>query len=87
MLTVININRWPPEARRFVEVITAAVESFDPSSPWRRFDYHKSPCDQLRDRLLELDMPDRFEAVRVVENDLSERECADICLSLRLELN
>jgi hypothetical protein len=74
--------RWPPKARQFQEIITAAVESFE----GRRYDYTKSACEQLRERILELRLPEKMKAVTLVNSELTERECADICLSLRPEL-
>ena len=81
---VVDLFRWPPKARQFQEVIAAAVESF--SGQGRTFDYGRSALQQLRERILELRLPDQMEALVVVNNELTERECADICLSLRSEL-
>ena len=71
-------------ARRFQEVIAAAVESF--SRQGRSFDYRRSALQQLRERILELPLPDQMEALVMVNNELTERECFDICFSLRPEL-
>ena len=79
----VDRSRWPPKARRFQEVIAPAVESFEA----RAFDYRRSACEQLRERLLELQLPGQIEALVVVTNELTERECIEICLSRRSELN
>jgi len=76
----VDLFRWPPQAWSFQEVIAAAVESF--SCEGRRFDYARSASQQLRERILELRLPKRLEALVVVSNELTERECFDICLSL-----
>lgn len=81
----VDVFRWPVTAWRFQEVIAAAVESF--SLQGRAFDYRRSALQQLRERLLELQLPDQMEALVVVTNELTERECSDICLSRRPELN
>ena len=52
----------------------------------RNFDYRRSALQQLRERILELPLPDQMEALVVVNNELTERECVDICFSLRPEL-
>ena len=80
----VDMFRWPRAVWRFQEVIAAAVESF--SGQGRTFDYGRSALQQLRERILELRLPHRLEALVVVNNELTERECADICLSLRPEL-
>ena len=79
----VDHSRWPPRVRQFQEVIAPAVESFE----GRAFDYSRSACEQLRERLLELQLPGQPEALVVVTNELTERECIDICLSRRSELN
>ena len=81
----VDLLRWPTVARRFQEVIAAAVESF--SRQGRSFDYRRSALQQLRERILELPLPDQMEALVVVNNELTESECVDICFSLRPELN
>ena len=80
----VDLFRWPTVARRFQEVIAAAVESF--SRQGRSFDYGRSALQQLRERILELRLPDQMEALVMVNNELTERECFDICFSLRPEL-
>jgi hypothetical protein len=80
----VDLLRWPTAVRRFQEVIAAAVESF--SRQGRTFDYRRSALQQLRERILELSLPDQMEALVVVNNELTERECVDICFS-RVELN
>jgi hypothetical protein len=82
----IDLFRWPPQAWPFQEVIATAVESF--SLEGRRFDYSKSASQQLRERIVELRrFPRRLEALVVVTHELTERECFNICLSQRAELN
>ena len=81
----VDLFRWPTAARRFQEVIAAAVESF--SRQGRTFDYRRSAIEQLRERILELPLPEQMEALMVVNNELTEGECVDICFSLRPELN
>ena len=81
----IDMFRWPRAVWGFQEVIAAAVESF--SRQGRTFDYGRSALQQLRERILELRLPDQMEALVVVKNELTERECIDICLSGRPELN
>lgn len=81
----IDLFRWPTAAWRFQEVIAAAVESF--SRQGRTFDFRRSALQQLRERILELPLPDQMEALVVVNNELTEGECLDICFSLRPELN
>ena len=81
----VDLFRWPTVAWRFQEVIAAAVESF--SRQGRSFDYGRSALQQLRERILELPLPDQMEALVMVNNELTERECAGICLSRRPELN
>ena len=81
----VDLLRWPMAARRFQEVIAVAVESF--SHQGRTFDYRRSALQQLRERILELPLPDQMEALVVVNNELTERECVEICFSLRRELN
>jgi hypothetical protein len=81
----VDLLRWPTVARRFQEVFAAAVESF--SRQGRSFDYRRSALQQLRERILELPLPDQMEALVVVNNELTEGECVDICFSLRPELN
>jgi hypothetical protein len=81
----VDLLRWPTVARRFQEVIAAAVESF--SRQGRSFDYGRSALQQLRERILELPLPDQMEALVVVNNELTEGQCVDICFSLRPELN
>ena len=80
----VDLFRWPPQAWPFQEVIAAAVESF--SRQGRTFDYRRSALQQLRERILELPLPDQMEALVMVNNELTERECFDICFSLRPEL-
>jgi hypothetical protein len=82
---VVDPFRWPPKARQFQEVIAAAVESF--SREGRSYNYARSACEQLRERIVELCLPGKLEALIMVNNELTERECADICLSQRPELN
>jgi len=77
----VDLSRWPPRARPFQAVIATAVESF--SKEGRSYDYTKSACEQLRQRLLELRSPDTMEALVLVTNELTESECADICMSHR----
>ena len=79
----VDHSRWPPKVRQFQEVLASAVESFE----GRAFDYRRNACEQLRERLLELQLPGQLEALVVVTNELTERECIDICLSRRSELN
>jgi hypothetical protein len=79
----VDNSRWPPRVRQFQEVLASAVESFE----GRAFDYRRSACDQLRERLLELQLPGQLEVLMVVTNELTERECIDICLSRQPELN
>ena len=79
----VDHSRWPPRVRQFQEVMAPAVESFE----GRSFDYRRSACEQLRERLLELQLPGQLEALVVVTNELTERECIDICLSRQSELN
>lgn len=81
----VDLSRWPTATWRFQEVIAAAVESF--SRHGRTFDYRRSALQQRRERILEIPLPDRMEAPVVVNNELTERECVDICFSLRPELN
>jgi hypothetical protein len=81
----VDVMRWPPQARQFQDVFASAVESF--SQEGRTFDYRRSACDQLRERILELRLPAQMEALVVVKNELTERECIDICLSGRPDLN
>jgi len=78
----IDHSRWPPRVRQFQKVMAPAVESFE----GRAFDYRRSACEQLRERLLELQLPGQLEAL-VITNELTERECIDICLSRQPELN
>jgi hypothetical protein len=80
----VDVMRWPPQARQFQDVFAVAVESF--SLEGRPFDYRRSACEQLRERILELRLPDEMEALVMVKNELTERECIDICLSGRPEL-
>jgi hypothetical protein len=80
----VDVSRWPPAVWRFQEVIAAAVESL--ASRDRTFDYRRSACEQLRERILELRLPDQMEALVVVNNELTERECLNICLSLRRDV-
>ena len=82
---VVDPFRSPPKARQFQEVIAAAVESF--SREGRSYNYARSACEQLRERVLELRLPEKLEALVMVNNELTERECAGICLSRRPELN
>jgi hypothetical protein len=82
---VVDLFRWPAKARQFQEVIAAAVESF--SRDGRSYNYTRSACEQLREHILELRLPEQMEALVMVNNELTERECADICLSRRPELN
>ena len=82
---VVDLFRWPPTARKFQAVIAAAVESF--SREGRSYNYTRSACEQLRERILELRLPEQMQALVMVNNELTERECADICLSRRPELN
>jgi hypothetical protein len=77
----INLFRWPPQVWPFQEVLAAAVESF--SREGRRFDYSRSASQQLKERIVELRLPNRLEALVVVTHELTERECLDICLSHR----
>ena len=79
----VDHSRWPPRVRQFQEVMASAVESFE----GRAFDYRRSACEQLKERLLELQLAGQLEALVVVTNELTERECIDICLSRRSELN
>ena len=81
---VVDLFRWPLKARQFQEVIAAAVESF--SREGRSYDYARSACEQLRERILELCLPEKLETLVMVNNELTERECFDICFSLRPEL-
>jgi len=81
----VDLSRSPTVAWRFQEVIAAAVESF--SRQGRTFDYRRSALQQLRERILELPLLDQMEALVVVNNELTERECFDICFSLRPESN
>jgi hypothetical protein len=48
---VVDLFRWPPKARQFQEAIAAAVESF--SREGRSYNYARSACEQLRERILE----------------------------------
>ena len=80
----VDVFQWPRAVWPFQEVISAAVESF--SGQGRTFDHGRSALQQLRERILELRLPDQMEALVVVNNELTERECADICLSLRSDL-
>ena len=82
---VVDLFRWPPKARQYQGIIAAAVESF--SHEGRSYNYARSACEQLRERILELCLPEKLEALVLVNNELTERECADICLSRRPELN
>ena len=68
-------SRWPPR-RKFQEVMAPSVESFE----GRAFDYRRSACGQLRERLLEFQLPGQLEALVVVTNELTERECIEIFL-------
>jgi hypothetical protein len=52
----VDVSRWPAAVWRFQEVIAAAVESF--ASRGRTFDYRRSAIQQLRERILELRLPD-----------------------------
>jgi len=79
----VDHSRWPPRVMQFQEVLASAVESFE----GRAFDYRRSACEQLKERLLELQLPGQLEALVVVTNELTERECIDICLSRQPELN
>ena len=80
----IDMFRWPPRTWPFQEVIAAAVESF--SQEGRGFDFSRSASQQLRERIVEARWPKRLEALVVVTNELTERECMDICLSHRPDL-
>jgi hypothetical protein len=61
---VINLFRCPPQAWPYQEVIATAVESF--SGEGRRFDYSRSACQQLKERIVELRrLPKRLEALVV----------------------
>ena len=79
----VDHSRWPPKVRQFQEVLASAVESFEE----RPFDYRRSACEQLKERLLELQLAGQLEALVVITNELTERECIDICLSRQPELN
>ena len=81
----VDMLRWPRAVWKFQDIIAVAVESF--SRQGRTFDYGRSALQQLRERILELRLPGRMEALAVVNNELTERECVDICLSLRPKLN
>ena len=81
---VVDLFRWPPKARQFQEVIAAAVESL--SREGRSYNYTRSACEQLRERILELRLPEKLEALVMVNNELTERECADICVPARTQL-
>ncbi len=83
----VDLFRWPTAARRFQEVIAAAVESF--SRQGRTFDYRRSAIQQLRERILELPLPDQMEALVVVNNELTEGEVRRHLLlpASRVELN
>jgi hypothetical protein len=59
-LMVVDLLRWPPKARQFQEVIAAAVESF--SREGRSYNYARSACEQLRERILELRLPEQMQA-------------------------
>jgi len=61
---VVDLFRWPPKARQFQEVIAAAVESF--SREGRSYNYTRSACEQLRERILELRLPEQMEALVMV---------------------
>ena len=58
----VDLFRWPTAAWRFQEVIAAAVESF--SRQGRTFDYRRSALQQLRERILELPLPDRMDDLK-----------------------
>jgi hypothetical protein len=76
----VDLFMWPPAAWPFQEIITAAVESFTS----RPFDYSKSACQQLKERIVELrSLPKRLEALVVVDRELTELDCLNICLSQR----
>ena len=80
LLIVIDLFRWPPQAWPYQEVIATAVESFS----GRRFDYSRSACQQLKERIVELrGVPNRLEALVVVDRELTELDCLNICLSQR----
>jgi hypothetical protein len=81
-LIVIDLFRWPLQVWPYQEVIAAAVESF--SGEGRRFDYSRSACQQLKERIVELrGVPNRLEALVVVDHELTELDCLNICLSQR----
>ena len=77
----IDLFRWPPCTWPFQEAIGAAVKSF--MIEGRGFDSSKSACQQLKQRILETHLPSRLEALVVVDKQLTEAECRDICLSCR----
>ena len=66
----VDLFRWPTAAWRFQEVLAAAVESF--SRQGRTFDYRRSALQQLRERILELPLPEQMETLVVVNNELTE---------------
>lgn len=82
---VIDLFRWPLQAWHFQEVIGAAVQSF--SLEGRGFSETKSAREQLRERILEMQLPNQPEALKLVQNFLTEGECLDICLSLHVGCN
>ena len=79
---MIDLFRWPPQAWPYQEVIATAVESF--SEEGRHFDYSRSACQQLKERIVKLRrLSKRLEALVVVDHELTELDCLNICLSQR----
>ena len=83
----VDLFRWPPQAKKFQDIIAPAVESF--SCEGRFFDYNRGARKQLTERIMELQMPmeEKLEALHTVLSDLTDPQCADICLSLIPELH
>jgi hypothetical protein len=80
----IDVSKWPVEARQFEEIISAAVRSFGPSNGHRRFEYSRSACEQLAERIEELGMMEnQSAALDLVRNQLGERDCLAICFSVK----
>jgi hypothetical protein len=82
LVVVIDLFRWPPQVWPYQQVIAAAVESF--SGDGRHFDHSRNACQQLKERIVELRrLPKRLEALVVVDRELTELDCLNICLSQR----